>query len=174
MSEWVAVRKSLFSTFMWTKGKVIFIYLFIFLFRIVAHIIKKHCFTILANINILNFTECIIWFHSDLVLFCNIPWERLLAGYQIHFLFNLWTKLSYFFLTFLFVRCSHTTPFYPMEYEQRYTTSKTSTWDSFFTFLFSWLNVGGQNDLEAICWMMVGQQNGRYMSPVLEKRTSGE
>lgn len=109
-----------FPTCMWTKGKIVFIYLFIFLFRIVASIIKKHCFTILANINSLNFTECIIWFHSDLVLFCNIPWERLLAAYQIHFLFNLWTKLSYFSCLFvcLFVRWSHMTSFYPMEYER--------------------------------------------------------
>lgn len=33
-----------------------------------------------------------------------------------------------------------------MEYEQRYTSSKISTW-GFGTFVFSWLAVGGQNDL---------------------------
>lgn len=33
-----------------------------------------------------------------------------------------------------------------MEYEQRYTSSKISAW-GFGTFIFSWLTVGGQNDL---------------------------
>lgn len=78
-------------------------------------------------------------------------------------------KVELFFLTFLLVRYSHMTQFSPVECEQRFTTSKPSTWDSLCNFLFSWLNADGQNDLGSQMLMMIEQKDGRDMHPPLEK-----